>query len=92
MMEYRYYSSQKHGHHYVGVGFKIIPLQFGTFFGACFKCTRFDHFSKQSPMTLANQEQEQVKKNTNPMPLEASKEENNLTIGSIKDAKDKPKQ
>ena len=40
----------------VGVGYKIIQLHFGTFFGACFKCNKFGHFAKQCPTTKASKE------------------------------------
>lgn len=33
----------------VWVGLKVIPLRFGTFFGACFKCNGFDHFARNCP-------------------------------------------
>ena len=32
----------------VGVGLKGIPLRFGTFFGACYKCNQFGHFARDS--------------------------------------------
>ena len=35
----------------VEAGLKVLPLKFGTFFGACFKCNRFGHFAKDCEVT-----------------------------------------
>ena len=33
----------------VGAGIKVIQLNFGTFFGACFACNNFRHFARDCP-------------------------------------------
>ena len=35
----------------VGAGVKVIPLNFGTYFGACFSCNKFGHFARDCPNT-----------------------------------------
>ena len=34
----------------VGAGLITILLNFGTYFGACFGCNKFGHFTKDCPM------------------------------------------
>ena len=58
----------------VGVGYKIIPLHFGTFFGACFKCNKFGHFAKQCPTMIESKEWEQVKVDSEVRPVMEPKE------------------
>ena len=38
----------------VGAGVVVVPLKFGTYFGACFRCNGFDHFARSCPI-LAKQ-------------------------------------
>ena len=73
----------------VEVGYKIIPLYFGTFFGAYFKCNKFGHFAKQCPTTKESKEGKQVKVDSEVRPVMEPKETGKRPVELAMDVKDK---
>ena len=42
----------------VGIGLVVVPLKFGTYFGACFRCNKFGHFAKSCPSLVKPRSQQ----------------------------------
>ena len=45
----------------VEIGLKVIPLEFETFFGACFKCNKLGHFAKNCTLAKKPRRMRQMK-------------------------------